>query len=446
MIGVRDLITKLNDELTNPSLTELEINQLYAAIDSIEKRGVSSVPNVVSLPDPVTNKGRFFYITSENRYVYSNGVTWSINNIFRTANTNAFTWGNNLYGQLGDLTTNLRNSPTSVSGNISNWTQISINRHAVALRTNGTAWAWGCGTSGQLGDSTAVTKSSPVSVVGGITNWVQISVGSAHSVGLRANGTAWAWGVNSGGQLGDNTTVNKSSPVAVYGGISSWKQISAGKNGSHTLALRADGTAWAWGVNSSGQLGDNTLLQKSSPVAVVGGITNWIQLSGGSNHSLGLRANGIAMAWGINTNGRLGDNTTVGKSSPVSVVGGFTDWIQLTAGTSHSVGIRANGTAWAWGNNYRGALGDNTTTPRSSPVSVVGGFTDWVQLDAGGYSTIGLRANGTVWSWGDNNLGQLGNGINGFLASRSSPVSIVGGFSDWIQVSAGDTTRAAIRG
>jgi alpha-tubulin suppressor-like RCC1 family protein len=128
-------------------------------------------------------------------------------------------------------------------------------------------------------------------------------------------------------------------------------------------------------------------------VSVVGGYTDWVQVSAGDRHNLGIRANGTAWAWGYNLYGRLGDGTTVSKSSPVSVVGGFTDWVQVSANI-HSVGLRLNGTAWGWGGNGSGRLGDGTVTSRLSPASVIGGFgnfNDWVQLNAGGAFSVGIR-------------------------------------------------------
>jgi alpha-tubulin suppressor-like RCC1 family protein len=230
-----------------------------------------------------------------------------------------------------------------------------------------------------------------VSVVGGFTDWSQVSGGYKHSLGLRTNGTLWAWGYNAQGRLGDNTTANKSSPVSVVGGFTDWCQVSAGY--AHSLVLRTNGTAWAWGCNSYGKLGDNTTVSKSSPVSVIGGFTDWCQVSGGYNQSLGLRTNGTAWSWGRNYRGVLGDNTTVNKSSPVSVIGGFTDWCQVSAGSSSlSVAVRTNGTAWAWGGGAYGAKGDNDTTNRSSPVSVVGGFTDWCQVSAGSYFSLAIRS------------------------------------------------------
>jgi alpha-tubulin suppressor-like RCC1 family protein len=441
MIPVNTLISKLNDVITAGGLSELELAQVFGAISSLENNGVSSVSVVGDLPPADNNKGRFVYITSEARYVFSNGVTWDIKNVLTPFDVNAYAWGANTSGQIGDNTTVSKSSPVPVVGVFTDWSQLSGGTNfSLGIRANGTAWAWGSNTSGRLGDNTTVSKNSPVSVVGGFSDWVQLSAGDSHSLGVRADGSAWAWGSNINGRLGDNTAVSKSSPVSVVGGFLNWVQLSAGT--AHSLGLRANGSAWAWGANTSGRLGDNTTVSKSSPVSVVGGFSDWTQLSASDGHSLGVRANGSAWAWGVNSYGRLGDGTTTSRSSPVSVIGGFSDWVQLSAGKFHSLGVRANGIAYAWGANSAGRLGDNTLTSRSSPVSVVGGFSDWVQLSAGSAHSLGLRANGTAWAWGLNGSGRLGDDS---ITSRLSPVSVVGGFSDWTQLSAGYDFSLGVR-
>jgi alpha-tubulin suppressor-like RCC1 family protein len=387
--------------------------------------------------------GRMFFNSTTGEFEIFNGAFWTPIRRLALPIDNAWAWGYNIYGRLGDNSTTPRSSPVSVVGGITDWVQISAgSSHTVALRANGTAWGWGRNNLGQLGTNNTTSRSSPVSVVGGYTDWVQISAGDYFTVAIRANGTAWAWGRNNYGQLGDNSTTSKSSPVSVVGGYTDWVQISAGAN--HTAAIRANGTAWAWGSNGSGRLGDNSTTSKSSPVSVVGGITDWIQISAGIFKTAALRANGTAWGWGYNGYGQLGDNSTTSRRSPVSVVGGYTDWVQIDAcGNFHTVALRANGTAWAWGRNERGQLGDNTTTSRRSPASVVGGFTDWVQISAGTYHTAAIRANGTAWGWGRNDLGRLGDNST---TSKSSPVSVVGGFTDWVQIDAGRSHTAAIRG
>jgi alpha-tubulin suppressor-like RCC1 family protein len=153
---------------------------------------------------------------------------------------------------------------------------------------------------------------------------------------------ATGWGRNYKSQLGDSTTTDRSNPVIVVGGITNWAQVSAGKyngNFAHSLGVTADGIAYGWGEGGVGQLGDGTTFGSSSPVSVIGGITNWAQGSAGVRHSLGVTASGIAYGWGYGGNGNLGDDTTTSRSSPVSVVGGITNWAQVSAGGQHSLGV-----------------------------------------------------------------------------------------------------------
>jgi alpha-tubulin suppressor-like RCC1 family protein len=389
--------------------------------------------------------GEVVFVEDENvLYYYCVGIWFKIN---ESAVLTAWAWGRAIYGAIGDNTSVDKSSPVSVVGGFADWAQVSAGQssgnHTLGLRANGTLWSWGLNTNGQLGDGTVTNKSSPVLVVGGFSDWTQVSSGLDHSLGIRANGIAWAWGKGSLGRLGTGDTTNRSSPVSVAGGFTDWNQISAGAY--HSVGLRKNGTAWAWGSNLYGQLGNYTYStqSRSSPVSVLGGFTDWIQLTAGGNHNLGLRANGTAWAWGGNGYGPVGDGTVNNKSSPVSVVGAITNWIQLSAGAAHSIGLRSNGTAWTWGQNTAGQLGTGNTTNRSSPVSVVGGFTNWVQLSAG-TGSFGIRGNGTAWAWGSNYGGGLGDGSI-YTASKSSPVSVVGGFTDWIQLDAGTYRATAIR-
>jgi alpha-tubulin suppressor-like RCC1 family protein len=302
-------------------------------------------------------------------------------------------------------------------------------------------WAWGGNGQGQLGDNSTVSKSSPVSIVGGYTNWCQVDAGTAHTAAIGLDGSLWAWGCNGQGRLGDRTVTNRSSPVKVVGGIIDWCIVNVGDN--HTAAIRSNSELWMWGNNQQGRLGDGTTVSKSSPVSIVGGFTDWCQVSLGENHSLGLRSNYTLWSWGSGSGGILGDGTTIGRSSPVSVVGGFTDWCQVAAGCGHSTAVRLNGSLWAWGCNSQGRLGDGTGISRSSPVSVVGGFTDWCQVSAGDLHTLAVRNNGTLWAWGGNTQGRLGDGTT--VSTRSSPVSVVGGYTDWCSASVGLAHNIAIR-
>jgi alpha-tubulin suppressor-like RCC1 family protein len=413
---------------------------LSRAVQSLGVGQIREVATYSNLPAAASNEGLLVFVTADERVYWSTGTAWYSLSLENEGFS--YAWGSGGSGRLGDNTIVSKSSPVSVVGGFTDWCQVSTSdTFTIGVRANGTSWSWGVGTCGRLGDGTTVNKSSPVSVVGGFTNWCQASAGTIHGLGVRQNGTAWGWGGNTYGRLGDDTTVDKSSPVSVVGGFTNWCRVSAGS--THSAGLRSNGTLWAWGGAGVGQLGDNTTVNKSSPVSVVGGFTDWCQVSVGASFKLGVRTNGTVWGWGFNNVGQLGDNTVAAKSSPVSVRGGFTDWCQVSAGESHSLGVRRSGSAWAWGSSACGALGDGTTVSKSSPVLVVGGFTDWCQVSAAArYISLGVRTNGTAWAWGNGAYGILGDGTT---VSKSSPVSIVGGFTDWCQVCAGGQTSSGIR-
>ena len=452
-VNTSDIQTRYNEQLARLYyLVEYSPDDVLAYVLSgvdlsdiniIVAQDVDSLPYLYYgsslLPD-----GMVYFVQSLGIIVISSANTWlTLDGVLVRTDIEydniAWAWGGNQIGKLGDNTTVNKSSPVSVVGGFCDWCQVGAGgQHSLGLRQNSQIWSWGCNTRGQLGDGTTVSKSSPVSVVGGFTDWCQISAGDDFSLAVRQNGTAWAWGANGSGQLGDNTTASKSSPVSVVGGFCDWCQVSAGNNAS--LAVRQNGTAWAWGGGVYGRLGNNSTTARSSPVSVVGGFTDWCQISAGDDFSLAVRQNGTAWGWGDSVGGQLGNNNSgIGNcrfSSPVSVVGGFTDWCQVSGGTFHSLGLRQNGTAWAWGRSSSGQLGTDNTTCRSSPVSVVGGFTDWAQVCAGADVSLGLR-NGSLLSWGSNDVGQLGDNTT---TNRSSPVSVLGGINNWFQVSTANRT------
>jgi alpha-tubulin suppressor-like RCC1 family protein len=444
-MNINNLQIQLQTAIENTTNTTYYL-QLAKAIQALNMGQIRTVATFANLPSAATQEGWLIFVEADERLYVSDGTEWAT--IVPFVNQ-AWAWGaNNFFdfipfGQLGDNTTVNKSSPVSVVGGFCDWCQVSAGASfSLGVRTRGTAWAWGYNNRGQLGTNNTISMSSPVSVVGGFADWCQVSAGSDHSLGVRQNGTAWAWGTNYQGRLGDNTATNKSSPVSVVGGFCDWCQVSAGY---HSLGVRQSGTAWAWGRGTEGQLGDNTTVDRSSPVSVVGGFTDWCQVSASVAHSLGVRQNGTAWGWGSNVKGQLGNNTVTDRSSPVSVVGGFTNWCQVAAGSANSLAVRQNGTAWSWGCNSNGELGDNTTASKSSPVSVVGGFTDWCQVSTSNSPlshSLGVRQNGTAWAWGCNFCGQLGDNTE---TPRSSPVSVIGGFTDWCQVSAGWCHSLAIR-
>jgi alpha-tubulin suppressor-like RCC1 family protein len=276
-------------------------------------------------------------------------------------------------------------------GTLTDWAQVAAGAYnTLAIKTNGTLWGWGLNTGGQLGDGTVITRSSPVQI-GALSNWAQVATGSQRvpsgifSVAVKTDGTLWTWGQDSEGQLGKSTRgINTSSPVQI-GALTNWAQVSAGNQ--FVLARKTDGTLWSWGLGSSGNLGDNTsFVSKSSPIQI-GALTNWAQVSAGGlfsseNFSLAVKIDGTLWAWGNNTRGQIGDNTAITKSSPVQI-GALTNWSKVQAGTINdsirggfSVAVKTDGTLWTWGFNPNGQIGDNTIITKSSPVQI-GALTGW---------------------------------------------------------------------
>jgi len=301
-------------------------------------------------------------------------------------------------------------------------------------------FSWGYNGYGQLGLNDTVNRSSPVQLGDGVV-WSLGAVGGNFSAAIKTNGTLWSWGRNNSGQLGQNIayTISRSSPVQV-GALTDWSKISAGNN--FCAAVKTTGSIWSWGRNEHGQLGQNDRVYRSSPVQI-GALTDWSQVSLGQHHCAAIKTNNTLWTWGRNFVGQLGQNIAydVSRSSPVQV-GALTDWAQVSSGTYHCAAIKTNNTLWTWGNNGFGELGQNIayTINRSSPVQV-GALTDWAQVSAGTGFCIAIKTNGTLWSWGSNSGGRLGLGNT---SSRSSPVQ-VGALTDWSKISAGTNFSAAIK-
>ena len=192
----------------------------------------------------------------------------------------------------------------------------------------------------------------------------------------------WAWGRNANGQLGDNTTTDRSSPVQTVSAGTNWKFVAG--SGYHITAIKTDGTLWTWGNNNNGQLGDNTITHRSSPVQTVSAGTNWKMVSSGFYHTAAIKTDGTLWTWGCNIFGELGDNTRISRSSPVQTVSAGTNWKQVAGTSVHTAAIKTDGTLWTWGRNANGQLGDNTTIDRSSPVQTAAGGTNWKMVAGGG--------------------------------------------------------------
>ncbi|MCI0535047.1 MAG: Ig-like domain-containing protein [Verrucomicrobiales bacterium] len=314
--------------------------------------------------------------------------------------------------------------------------------HTVAIKADGTLWAWGYNSQGQLGDprtdfGAAFDLRKPAQI-GRETDWLTVEAGFSHTVALKKDGSLWTWGFNGDGQLGDGTQNDRSMP-AQLGSDKDWKWISAGSG--HTLAIKTDGSLWSWGGNRNGQLGDGTREARLTPVRVGTG-TDWFVVVAGSNHTLALKTDGTLWAWGSNSSGKLGDGSGEEQLTPVWI-GTDKDWSYLAAFAGSSFAVKTDGSLWAWGSNSSGQLGDGTTNRRETPTRI-GLGNDWDMLGGGSafdfpsladYTfTLGLKLDGSLWGWGANQAGQLGDGTK---EQRLEPVRI-GPDKDWTVIAAGD--------
>ena len=355
-------------------------------------------------------------------------------------------WGLNTGGQLGVGDGGNRSNPVQVHGfnnigYLTNIIDVSANYYSTyALKSDGTVWSWGGNADGRLGTGLSSTN-TPVQIPN-LTNIIAISSGNSSAYALKSDGTVWSWGSNSNGQLGIDSITESNVPVQVLdsdsvGYLENVISISGGENSAY--ALKSDGTVWAWGYNNNGQLGDNTTEERHIPVQVHGinnvdYLSNVVFIRGGHLTANAILSDGSIVAWGNNSYNRLGDGTSTNRSTPVKVVGSggsgfFSNAVSVFSGVSgidyFSIALKSDGTVWAWGRNNAGQLGDGTATNRSTPIQVhgledSGLLGDVVSISTGGGSSYALKSNGDVLAWGDNWSYKLGDGTT---TQRKFPVN-----------------------
>ncbi|MFC2176177.1 hypothetical protein ACFLR1_04320 [Bacteroidota bacterium] len=343
--------------------------------------------------------------TSANAQSIASGSTSSSSYFLCTIPGTPQACGANDYGQLGDGTTTNRYAPVEVSG-LSDIIAIAGGGgnygYALFLKNDGTVWACGRNSAGQLGDGTTTDRLTPVQV-SGLSGITAIAAGGAHSLFLKNDGTVWACGWNGSGQLGDGTYSDRNVAVQLSG-LSGITAISGGAN--HSLFLKNDGSVWACGQHFYGQLGvGGTNADRTTPVLVLSGIT---AIAAGHSHSLFVKSDGTVWSCGYNSAGQLGDGTTTNRDTPVQVSG--LSGITAAAGNlSHSLFLKNDGTVWGCGNNGNGALGDGTTTARLTPVQAIG-LPFVTAIVMGERHSVFLKNDGTFWASGASFDGRLGTG------------------------------------
>jgi len=332
-------------------------------------------------------------------------------------------WGDNTSGELGDGTTTWRATPVTVTGLTSGVAAVTAgNGYTCALTIDGVVRCWGSNASGQLGDGTTTNRLTPVAVTGVTGGVVAVDAGKGQTCALTAGGAAQCWGDNTSGQLGDGTTTNRLTPVAVTGLTGGVAAVRAG--GSHTCALTTGGGVQCWGWNTSGQLGDGTTINRSTLVTVTGLTSGVVAVGAGGSHTCALTTGGGVQCWGDNTSGQVGDGTTTNRSTPEAVTGLTSGVGAIATGSSHTCALTTGGGVQCWGDNTHGQVGDDTTMSRLTPVTVTGLTSGVAAVTAGAFHTCALTTGGGVQCWGDNTYGQLGDGT--LTQQRWTPVAVTG--------------------
>ena len=351
-------------------------------------------------------------------------------------------WGNNANGQVGDNTQIQRLTPVDVVGLSSGVIGIVAGSlHSCARTAGGGAQCWGNNTHGELGDGTLTAwRLVPVAVVGMTSGVVAMAAGLRHTCALASGGAASCWGDDANGQLGDNATTQRLTPVVVSG-QGAVKAMAGG--GLHTCAVVGFGGVKCWGSNDQGQLGDNSTTQRNAPVDV-NGLTGGVAFTtAGASHSCALTTAGGVKCWGDNSFGQLGDNSQSHRLTPVNVSGLASGVKAIAAGDGHTCALTNAGGVKCWGQNSTGQLGDSTTTQRLMPVDVVGLTSGVAAIEAGASHTCALLAAGGVKCWGWNGFGQLGDNST---TQRNAPVDVVGLTSGVSAIAVGQYHSCALIG
>lgn len=350
------------------------------------------------------------------------------------ANTKAlYAWGSNANGQIGNNTQVDLATPTQIVGN---WARIAAaGSTSLAQKSDGSWWAWGSDTSGVFGNGAAL-GSAPTQI-GTDNNWQSVLAGNRTSTtkwnfsfGIRNDGTLWAWGYNLEGELGVGDTANRTTPTQVA--PAAWSSLALNKIEVglwHSLAIMNDGSLWAWGYNGVGQLGVGDTTQRTAPTKV-GTDSTWTAISA-AVHSAGIKSDGTLWMWGYNGGGQLGVGDTANKTTPTQETSLSTAWTDVSVGGGHTLALQNDGnggkTLWAWGINSAGQVGNGTTTTQTSPIQI-GTDTNWAKVYATSNASFAIKSDGTLWAWGQGSLAGLGT-----LQDYTTPTQ-VGTATTWTSV------------
>lgn len=301
--------------------------------------------------------------------------------------------------------------------------------NSLGIKSDGTLWSWGQNQGGQLGNGNTTNTSAPAQV-GTATNWVSVASGNDFSLGVTADGKLWGWGNNINGALGDGTNVSSLVPKQI-GTATNWVYVNACLH--HGFAIDADGRLWAAGFGILGTPAGSP----SNLFSLVNADNDWETVSTGNYHTIAIKKNGTLWGWGRNGEGEAGTGSAnLGIVNTPTQIGTDNDWKIIGAGYEHTLAIKNNGSLWAWGQNLEGEVGDSTMVNRINGPEQIGTATNWATVAAGYTHSLAVTTDGKLWAWGEDHIGELGNGSSSAVDILTP--KLIANNSNWSSINAGE--------
>ncbi|MDR1664770.1 MAG: hypothetical protein LBR83_07615 [Clostridiales bacterium] len=346
-----------------------------------------------------------------------------------------WSWGHNYNGQLGDGTTADRYSPAKIMEDVA---AVATQRHgrAFAIKTDGSLWAWGDNYYGSLGVGVAGNRHSPVMIM---ENVACVEAKISNTYAIQTDGSLWAWGFNGGGQLGDGTVTHRYSPVKIME-----KVASLVPGNFFNAAIQTDGSLWTWGPNVFGTVGDGTTEVRRTPIKI---LENVVSVSGGDGYIYAIIEDGSLWGWGKNDGGQLGDGTNINRYSPVKIMENvaYVESDNSILNIPHTFVVKTDGSLWGWGNSRNARVGEDRrhiqdNVSNSTPVRLMEDVASIAASDDG--SAFAIKTDGSLWAWGSNVVGKLGVGDG--MGDVYTPIKIMENVMD-VYLDDGHSITYAIR-
>lgn len=406
-------ITDTTYVLSNYFKGKLSDNTKYywrvSAINSVGEGSFSTIMSFIT-PNNQVIKGRRLAVQTNARSSY-----------VIDADNKFYAWGDNQFGQLGNGVTTKDSAAVNIlyPAGVTKWIKASAGQtHAIALGNDGNLYAWGQNNYGQLGNSSTTNSSTPIMVTkpAAVSNWTDIAAGAYHSIAIGNDGKAYTWGYNNFGQLGNGTSTNSNIPVLVSipNGVVPAKVFATN---NACMILGTNDTLYSWGRNANGQLGNGTTTDSKTPAQVIlpTGVKKWTNVAAGGYHVLTIGDDGNLYAWGSCGNGQIGVGSNSGNfplPQMITKPAGVTNWTTIAAGGNFSMALSDNGDLYGFGYDGNGELGIDTimsTVSLPAKVNVPPGVSSWKTVTAGWNHCLALDSRDSLYSWGLNSSGQLGN-------------------------------------